>query len=206
MAKSRLEPRDSEALIEDPPGVVIHRSPRRRKTVQAHVESGILHVFVPDNLSRQRELEWVENMRESIRLKQERKKAAESVDLELRAQHLNKQYFAGALAWHSIRFTTASKTRYGSCRPARGQILISAELGDHPTWVLDYVIVHELAHLVFPDHSKQFWHLVSAYPKAERARGYLHGFATAGGRRLRNCSGGRGGREDRESGQLALGV
>lgn len=52
----------------------------------------------------------------------------------------------------------------------RGQILISAELGDHPTWVLDYVIVHELAHLVFPDHSKQFWHLVSAYPKAERAR------------------------------------
>lgn len=206
MAKSKCEPRHPEALAEDPPGVVIHRSPRRRKTVQAHVEHGVLHVFVPDNLSRRRELEWVEKMRESIRLKQERNKVAESVDLERRAQYLNKRYFAGALAWQSIRFTPASKTRYGSCRPASGQILISAELGDHPTWVLDYVIVHELAHLVFPDHSKQFWHLVSAYPKAERARGYLHGFATAGGRRQGNCSGGRGGRDGQESGQLALSV
>lgn len=206
MAKSNCEPRHPEALAEDPPGVVIHRSPRRRKTVQAHVEHGILHVYLPDNLSRQRELEWVENMRESIRLKQEKRKAAESVDLQRRAQYLNKRYFAGALNWQSIRFTTASRTRYGSCRPGRGQILISAELGDHPTWVLDYVIVHELAHLVFPDHSKQFWHLVSAYPKAERARGYLDGFAMAGGRRRANCSGGRDGQSDREGGQLALSV
>ncbi|RIK06683.1 MAG: metal-dependent hydrolase [Acidobacteria bacterium] len=201
MAKSKCEPRDPEVLTEDPPGVVIHRSPRRRKTIQARVDHGLLHVFLPDNLSRRRELEWVEKMREAIRLKQEHDKAAESVDLERRAQLLNKRYFAGALAWQSIRFTPASRTRYGSCRPGKGQILISAELGDHPTWVLDYVIVHELAHLVFPDHSEQFWQLVSVYPKAERARGYLDGFARAGGRRKGSCSGSRGARD---GGQLAL--
>lgn len=206
MAKSICEPKHPGVLVEDPPGVVIHRSSRRRKTVQAYVEHGILHVFVPDNLSRRRELEWVEKMRESIRLKQERKKVVESIDLERRARYLNKKYFAGALTWQSVKFTAASKTRYGSCWPARGQILISAELGDHPKWVLDYVIVHELSHLVFPDHSEQFWRLVSAYPKAERARGYLDGFARAGGRRQATCSRKSGGQRDRECAQLALSI
>ena len=40
-------------------------------------------------------------------------------------------------------------------------------------WVLDYLLVHELAHLVVGDHSSVFWEVVNRYPKAERARGYL---------------------------------
>jgi predicted metal-dependent hydrolase len=39
--------------------------------------------------------------------------------------------------------------------------------------VLDYVIVHELAHLVVPGHGRKFWGLVDRYPRAERARGWL---------------------------------
>lgn len=182
--------------------MVIHRSSRRRKTVQAHVDDGVLHVFLPDNLSYKRELEWVDKMRESIWRQQEKKKAADSIDLEGRANALNRKYFAGALSWQSIRFTPPSKSRYGSCRPGRGEILISAELRDHPAWVLDYVIIHELAHLVFADHSREFWHLVSAYPKAERARGFLDGFARAGGRRRAPCGSDK--RTEEASEQLAL--
>jgi predicted metal-dependent hydrolase len=64
-------------------------------------------------------------------------------------------------------------SRWGSCTPATGDIRLSDRLARFPTWVLDYVIVHELAHLVVPDHSADFWKLVARYPKAERARGYL---------------------------------
>ena len=51
--------------------------------------------------------------------------------------------------------------------------LVSARLAAYPRWVLDYVIVHELAHLVEASHGPAFWELVNRYPLAERARGYL---------------------------------
>ncbi|HDH81753.1 MAG TPA: M48 family peptidase, partial [Thermoplasmatales archaeon] len=63
--------------------------------------------------------------------------------------------------------------RFGSCTPEDKKIRISDRLADMPPWVRDYVIVHELAHLIQPDHSKKFWELVNRYRYAERARGYL---------------------------------
>jgi hypothetical protein len=46
-------------------------------------------------------------------------------------------------------------------------------LASEPGWVLDYVIVHELAHLDVPRHGPAFWSIVNRYPRAERARGFL---------------------------------
>ena len=42
-----------------------------------------------------------------------------------------------------------------------------------PAFVVEYVLVHELAHLVQASHGPEFWALVNRYPKTERARGYL---------------------------------
>ena len=50
-----------------------------------------------------------------------------------------------------------------------------------PSWVVDYVLVHELAHLQIPGHGADFWALVDHYPRAQRARGYLEGVAAAAG-------------------------
>jgi predicted metal-dependent hydrolase len=45
--------------------------------------------------------------------------------------------------------------------------------------VLDYVLVHELAHLLEPGHGPDFWTWVRRYPKTERAIGYLEGLSAA---------------------------
>ena len=47
-----------------------------------------------------------------------------------------------------------------------------------PSWVQDYILIHELAHLICPDHSKEFWDLVDQYRYAERAKGYLLAIGT----------------------------
>ncbi len=55
-------------------------------------------------------------------------------------------------------------------------IRLSHRLQAMPSWVVDYVLVHELAHLVEPSHSAAFWRLVDGYPHSERARGFLEGY------------------------------
>jgi hypothetical protein len=50
-----------------------------------------------------------------------------------------------------------------------------------PDWVIDYVLLHEIAHLVLAGHGPKFWKLLEGYPRTERARGYLEGVAAAAG-------------------------
>ena len=61
--------------------------------------------------------------------------------------------------------------------PADGTIRLSSRLKGMPDWVVDYVLVHELAHLLQPGHDPAFWALVGRYPRTERARGFLEGVA-----------------------------
>jgi Predicted metal-dependent hydrolase len=89
-----------------------------------------------------------------------------------RAQALNERYFDGKLKFE-IKYVTNQNSKFGSCTPANKMIRISDRLADIPGWVRDYVIVHELAHLVHPNHSRRFWDLVNHYRYTERARGYL---------------------------------
>jgi len=77
----------------------------------------------------------------------------------------------------SVRWVTNQTGRWGSCTPADRTIRISHRLQDMPDWVIDYVLLHELAHLIVPSHNARFWQLVGRYPKTERARGYLEGVA-----------------------------
>jgi hypothetical protein len=63
--------------------------------------------------------------------------------------------------------------RWGSCTPDEGRIRISNRLTSVPIWVLDSVLVHELAHLQVEDHGPGFDELVNRYELSERAKGYL---------------------------------
>lgn len=147
--------------------VEVVRSPRRRKTVQARQVGGVLRVSIPATMSRDEEDRHVAEM---VRRMQRRAESAE-VDLGSRAAALASSY--GFPRPTSIRWVDNQEWRWGSCTPSDGTIRISTRLAREPAWVLDYVIVHELAHLVVHGHGPAFWALVGRYPRTERARGFL---------------------------------
>jgi len=147
--------------------VEVVRSPRRRKTVQAREVNGILRVSIPATMTRADEKHWVAEM---VR-RMERRGASRTIDLVHRAQLLASRYDLPAAT--SIRWSDSQQWRWGSCTPAEGSIRISSRLAREPGWVLDYVIVHELAHLRVANHNSRFWAVVNRYPMAERARGFL---------------------------------
>lgn len=69
----------------------------------------------------------------------------------------------------SVRLSRA-KTRWGSCN-SHGVIRLNWRLIQMPIHLVDYVVAHELAHLIEMNHSPVFWHLVkSIFPDYQAAR------------------------------------
>ena len=153
--------------------IEIIRSKKRKKTVQAKVVENNLRIYLPVGLTQKEESEWIHKMKQQIQKKERKQKLNDSNDLQKRADKINKVYFEGKLDF-SIRFVTNQRTKHGSCTPSSNSIRISDVIADYPSYVQDYLIIHELAHLVYPDHSKTFWEKVNEYPYVERAKGFLH--------------------------------
>ncbi len=165
------------------PVVEVRRSQRRRRTVSAYRDGERVVVLIPDRFSRAEETEWVERMLARLAAREERIRHTDD-ELELRARRLTVRYlpeYADRVNPVSVRWVTNQNGRWGSCTPDDGTIRISHRIQEMPEWVTDYVLLHELAHLVVPSHSTRFWDLVARYPKSERARGYLEGISAATG-------------------------
>jgi predicted metal-dependent hydrolase len=160
--------------------VVVHRSPRRKTTIEAKLVGEELHIYLPAGLPKSVESRWISKMKSRI----ESRFSTDSDELlrylEKRANALNGRYFNGKLRWRGIKITRSSKTMYGSCSPDTKEIRVSVEIRHFPRWVQDYILIHELAHLVEPSHGDRFWKLVNRYEKAELAKGYLMGWAQRG--------------------------
>ena len=152
--------------------IEIVRSRKRKKTVQAREENGKIYVYLPAGMSREEEKKYVDELVKKMERRKRRRELNSDESLSRRAQELNEKYFGGKLEFE-IKYVTNQSRRFGSCTPQDKKIRISDRLADMPSWVRDYVIVHELAHLIQPDHSKKFWELVNRYKYTERARGYL---------------------------------
>ena len=161
----------------------MRRSPRRRRTVSAYREGSRIVVLIPARFTRREEATWVEKMVRDVEAREERARgrgAAASDDALLaRAGELNRRYLAGSAVPSSIRWVHTMATRWASCTPVDRTIRMSSRLRELPTWVVDYVVLHELAHLLVPGHGADFWALVNCYDRAERARGFLDGYALA---------------------------
>jgi predicted metal-dependent hydrolase len=165
-----------------PPGlsVEVRRSARRRRTVSAYRDGDTVVVLLPAGLARAQEQHWIRTMLERLDLQEQRRKPSDDA-LHERAADLSRRFLGGLARPRSVRWVENQGSRWGSCTPTDGTIRVSARLRGVPTWVLDYVLLHELAHLLEPRHGPAFWALLESYPRTERARGYLEGVSAAAG-------------------------
>lgn len=171
MALNRL-PLDVPGMEGEFQRIEVRRSGRRKKTISAEIVGDALIVSIPARMSRADEREWVSRMAERMSERRRRDRLNDEGALARRAAELGDRYLGGVRP-AEIAWSATSRTRWGWCAPEGGAVTVSLAVADYPGWVRDYVIVHELAHLLVPDHSRSFWRLVNRYPLAERARGFL---------------------------------
>lgn len=131
-------------------------------------------VLVPARLTRAEEAHWVTTMVARVEQAERRRRPTDDA-LQTRANELSARYLDGAAVPSSVRFVDNQRSRWGSCTPSDRTIRITSRLRSVPGYVLDYVLVHELTHLIVSDHGDEFWSLVDRYPMTERARGFLEG-------------------------------
>ncbi len=158
--------------------VEIRRSARRRRTVTAYREDGRTIVLVPARMSQVEVNQYVEELVARIDRSERRAKRGDS-ELMARAQHLSKRYLNSAAQPTSVRWVSNQRKRWGSATPIDGTIRLSERLATMPAYVVDAVLLHELAHLVVAGHGPDFHALLVGYPEVAKAHAFLAGVSHA---------------------------
>lgn len=155
--------------------VRIVRSRRRTRTVSARLVRDTLLVRAPEGLPAERLEAFVARFKERIRRRRLGEEMNRDGALDARARLLAARYLPPALPPFAAEYSPSQESVFGCCNRRTGRILVSHRVRTMPRWVRDYVIIHELAHLLVPGHGRLFRDLLSRYPLAERARGFLIG-------------------------------
>lgn len=159
--------------------IEVIRSTRRRRSAQAHArEDGTIVVRVPAGLPRDQEAKVVRGLVDKVTGRRRASLVATDAQLQVRADALADRYLDGVRV-NMITWSTRMEHRWASCSIDSGRIRVSKRLANVPSWVLDGVIVHELAHLQEPGHDRAFHALVARYPRHERVQGFLEGMQFA---------------------------
>lgn len=171
---SPTEPTPGEVVVD------VRRSRRRTRTVSAYREGETIVVMIPARMTKAEEREWVTTMVDRVTRAERRRRPTDEA-LETRAAVLSQRYLEGRAKPTSIRWVDNQRSRWGSCTPADGTIRLSSRLQGMPSYVIDYVLLHELTHLLTPGHGADFWEWLNRYDLTERARGFLDGISAASG-------------------------
>ncbi len=144
-----------------------------RKTISISVKGGAVTVRAPLRASKEiiesfiiKNKKWIETHIEKERVRIDKFESISEKDIkELKKtakQYLSEktEYYANIMGLKYGRITiTSAKTRFGSCS-SKGNISYSYRLMLYPEAARDYVVVHELAHLVEMNHSKRFYAII----------------------------------------------
>ena len=177
---------ETTVLIEPPrfdrPEVEIRASSRRKKTGTAHWSGSRIVVQIPARLRGRERVAFVDDL--VVRLLTQRpQSSAGDATLEERAMVLAELYNDGVVP-KSVRWVNNQQARWASCSPASREIRVSSRLRQCPEWVIDAVLVHELAHLQEADHSAQFYAIADRHPRQGDSGLFLEGYALGLGLRI----------------------
>jgi hypothetical protein len=186
MARRPTTSSETTVLIEPPrfdrPEVEIRASSRRKKTGTAHWSGTRIVVQIPARLRGRERVAFVDDL--VVRLLTQRpQSSAGDATLEERAVVLAELYNDGVLP-SSVRWVNNQQARWASCSPASREIRVSSRLRQCPEWVIDAVLVHELAHLQEADHSTQFYAIADRHPRQVDSALFLEGYALGLGLRI----------------------
>ncbi|PYI69326.1 metal-dependent hydrolase [Arthrobacter livingstonensis] len=172
--------------------VVVRRTRRRKNGIAAFWEEGRAVIAVPARMSIEDEQYWVPHMVSRLegdmrdRAAGGRRRVPDSDDALLRrCLDLSARYLGSRAVPASVRWVTNQNGRWGSCTHVRKTIRISHHVKGMPEWVLDYVLLHELAHLIHPNHGAGFWAELDGYAQQDRAKAFLEGASFASARNIR---------------------
>jgi hypothetical protein len=182
----KVSPLNATVTIEPPrfdrPEVEIRASARRKKTGTAHWSGSRIIVQIPARLRGRDRAVFVDGL--VVRLLTQRPQLMSGdQDLEVRAGELADEFLDGVRP-NSVRWSEAQRQRWASCSPDNKEIRLSTRLQQCPSWVIDAVLVHELAHLIEADHSPAFYALANRYPRQSECGVYLDGYALGLGLRI----------------------
>jgi predicted metal-dependent hydrolase len=149
--------------------------------VSAHREGDTVVISLPAHIPRADEQQWIDDMLARLQRSESRRRPDD--DLDQRAARLAQRYLPGDRRPTSVRWVSNQHRRWGSCTPSEGTIRLSDRMKGMPAYVIDYVLVHELAHLHEADHSPAFHALVARFPHVAKAQGYLEGWVDGTGQR-----------------------
>ena len=165
----------AKPLPDNLPEFRVIRSTRRKRSISALRQNGIIEIHIPDRMSRKDEFAIIPEMIEIV-LRREAKSRSSDAALAQMAEGLLACYLPDfherptAITWRTMR------ERWGSCTTSDGTIRISLRLNGTPDYVVECVLFHELIHLRVPGHGSDFYDYLGRYPEKARAEAFLEGF------------------------------
>ncbi len=175
-------------------GVTITVTKKRMKNMYLRIkkESGEVLISAPHQVSDERiyqfakeRIDWIRNYQQKYADAAKRRGTRESLDkkeIEKNKRLLKRKVEALVAKWEPPMGVKVSgitirqmKTRWGSCNVKTHHININLALLDKPEECLEYVVVHEMTHILEPSHNQVFWGYMSEfYPDWRRVRRYLN--------------------------------
>ena len=167
--------KEHEELLSRLPEFRVIRSSRRKRTLHAYRQNGVIEIHIPDRLSRRQEFEVIPEMIDLVLKRENRLRKSDSALLDL-SDLLLAEYLPEfnerpiSVMWRVMR------ERWGSCTTVDKTIRISERLNTAPEYALRYVLFHELIHLRIAGHGDDFHELLARYPEKDRAEAFLEGY------------------------------